>query len=228
MKARAIALPALALVVALAGCGTTTLDTEKVEEEVQELAEDRDLDVDGVSCPSDVEAEEGDEFTCDIELENGEEIEAEITQRNDDGDVRIRIDAAEIARGQGQGQTDTGTDTGAAGGDSGQDAQLIEQAVRSFVTAARDGDAATFCGQQSDPRLERRYGDIQKCVESEEATTPVPSLPTGDEVNLEISSLTPPTATVQVSREGGTGASTYEMVNEGGEGGWAVESIDGE
>ncbi|MEX2196366.1 MAG: DUF4333 domain-containing protein [Thermoleophilaceae bacterium] len=229
MKASAFAVLAAVLALGVAGCGSSTLDTAEIEDEVQELAEDRDLEVDGVTCPDDIEAEEGDEFDCEVEIEGGEEIDAEVTQRNDDGDVRIRIDAEQIAQGQ---QTDTGagtdTDTGGGAQDNSQDAQLIEQAIRSFVTAARDGDAATFCGQQSDPRLARRYGSIEECVESAEAKTPVSSLPTGDQVDIEISSLTPPTATVQVSRQGGSGSSPYEMVDEGGQGGWAVESIDGE
>lgn len=224
MKASAFAMLAAVLALAVAGCGTTTLDTGEVEDEVTELAEDRDLQVDDVTCPDDIEAEEGDEFDCDVELEGGEEIEAQVTQRNDDGDVRIRIDADQIAQGQ------NGEQPAGPGGEDpdSENAQLVEQAIRSFVQAARDGDAATFCGQQSDPRLERRYGGIEECVESEEATTPVPSIASGDEVNVEITSLTPPTASVQVSRPGGSGSSTYEMVDEGGEGGWAVESIDGE
>lgn len=229
MKASAFAMLAAVLALGVAGCGSSTLDTAEIEDEVQELAEDRDLQVEEVTCPDDIEAKAGDEFDCDVEVEGGEEITAEVTQRNDDGDVRVRIDADEIA--QAQGQTDTGTtdtDTGGGAQENRQDAQLIEQAIRSFVTAARDGDAATFCGQQSDPRLARRYGSIEECVDSAEAKTPVPSLPTGEQVDIEIASLTSPTASVEVSRQGGSGSSTYEMVDEGGEGGWAVESIDGE
>lgn len=224
MKRLAIAMVA-ALALVAAGCGSSTLDTAEIEDEVQELAEDRDLQVEGVTCPDDIEAKEGDEFDCDVELEGGDEIEAEVTQRNDDGDVRIRIDADQIAQGQ---QEEEQTTPEAEGQDTSQDAQLVEQAIRSFVTAARDGDAATFCGQQSDPRLARRYGDINECVESDEATTPAPSIPSGDDINIEIQSLTPPTATVEVSRPGGSTTSTYEMVDEGGQGGWAIESIDGE
>ena len=73
-----------------------------------------------------------------------------------------------------------------------------------------------------------KENDEATCVDSTEAKTPVPSLPTGNEVDIEITSLTSPTASVEVSRQGGSGSSTYEMVDEGGQGGWAVESIDGE
>lgn len=223
MKRLAIAvLAALALVAA--GCGgSDTVDTAQVEDQVQEEAEDRDLQVDRVSCPDEITAEQGEEFDCEVELEGGDEIDAEVTLRDDSGErLRINIDDSAVA------QEETTPEEQAPAEDTSQDAQLVEQAIRSFVTAARDGDAATFCGQQSDPRLARRYGDINECVESDEATTPAPAIPSGDDINIEIQSLTPPTATVEVSRPGGSTTSTYEMVDEGGQGGWAIESIDGE
>lgn len=220
MKRFALLLLAVLALVAVGCGGSDTVDTANVEDQVQEEAEDQDLDVDRVRCPGEIEASEGEEFDCEVELEGGDEVDAEVTLRDDSGDrLRVRIDDSGLA------QTDSATTDS---GDGGEDAQLIEQAIRSFVTAARDGDAATFCGQQSDPRLARRYGSIEECVDSTEAKTPVPSLPTGDEVDIEITSLTAPTASVEVSRQGGSGSSTYEMVDEGGEGGWAVESIDGE
>lgn len=226
MKRLALVLLAVLALVAVGCGGTDTVDAANVEDQVQEEAEENDLDVDRVRCPDDIEASEGEEFECEIELEGGDEVDAEVTLRDDSGDrLRVRIDESALA------QTDTGTtdtDTGGGAQDNSQDAQLIEQAIRSFVTAARDGDAATFCGQQSDPRLARRYGSIEECVDSTEAKTPVPSLPTGEQVDIEITSLTSPTASVEVSRQGGSGSSTYEMVDEGGQGGWAVESIDGE
>lgn len=226
MKRLALLLLAVLALVAVGCGGSDTVDTANVEDQVQEEAEDQDLDVDRVRCPDEIEASEGEEFDCEVELEGGDEVDAEVTLRDDSGDrLRVRIDDSGLA------QTDTATtdtDTGGGGQDDSEDAQLIEQAIRSFVTAARDGDAATFCGQQSDPRLARRYGSIEECVDSTEAKTPVPSLPTGDEVDIEITSLTSPTASVEVSRQGGSGSSTYEMVDEGGQGGWAVESIDGE
>jgi hypothetical protein len=226
----------LALAVpALAACGEAAkLDTAKVEEEVQELAEDEDIQVDSVTCPEGREAKDGDEFECDIETEDNVEIEAEVEQTSDDGDVRVRIASDQIAEAQAgaEEETDTapegGTTTEEGGAPQGQDASLIEQAIRSYVTAARDGDAETFCGQQSDPRLERRYGGIQECVASDEAQTPAPSIPSGDSIEIEIESIQGTRATAQVSRPGGSTSSTYEMVNEGGQGGWAVESIDGE
>lgn len=219
-------LAALLATFAIAACGETTLDTAKVEDEVQELAEDEDVDVDSVKCPDDVKAKDGDEFECDIETEDGVDIEAEVRQTSDDGDVRVRISAGEIAKAKGgtADRTPVPAPDGGTADASGQDAKLIEQAVRSFVTAARDGDAATFCGQQTDARLARRYGDIQKCAASEEATTPVPSIPDGASVDVEITELSPPNATVKVGSPG----STYEMLDEGGEGGWAIDSIDGE
>lgn len=216
---------ALFAVFALAACGDTTLDTAKVEDEVQELAEDEDIEVDKVECPDDVKAKDGDEFECDVETEDGVDFEAEVEQTSSDGDVRVRISSEELTRAKSGGEAETPDAPPSDGGEpSGQDAELIEQAVRSFVTAARDGDAATFCGQQTDARLAKRYGDIQKCVESEEATTPVPSIPAGDTVAVEITDLSPPRATVKVGSPG----STYEMLNEGGEGGWAIDAIDGE
>lgn len=241
MKRALLLLPILLLAFAgavFAGCGTTTLDTAEVEREVENLAEEEDIDVDEVTCPDDVEAKEGDTFDCDIETADGVEIEAEVEQRNDEGDVRVRIAASEIQKAQAGGeQTDTGTETqaettpdgGGGGGEANpQDAQLVEQAIRSYITAAREGDAETYCGQQTDGRLARRWGSIQECVASDEASAPAPSIPHGDSVEIEISSIDGNRASAEVSRQGGSTSSTYTLVDEGGEGGWAVDTIDGE
>ena len=148
---------ALFAVVTLAACGDTTLDTAKVEDEVQELAEGEDIEVDKVECPEDVKAEDGDEFECDVETEDGVDFEAEVEQTSSDGDVRVRISSDELARAKRGGEAPDPAPSG-GGAATGQDAELIEQAVRSFVTAARDGDAATFCGQQTDARPSRTSG----------------------------------------------------------------------
>lgn len=215
---------AVLLVLLVSGCGETTIDASKVEDEVRELAEKEDVEVESVECPEDRKAEDGDEFDCDLETEDGVKFEAEVEQTSDDGDVRIRISSDELARAKGEQAEQGGQVGGETPQPSGQDAELIEQAVRSFVTAARDGEARNFCGQQTDARLARRYGSIERCVASEEATTPVPSIPDGATVNVEITDLSPPRATVRVGDPG----STYEMLDEGGEGGWAIDSIDGE
>jgi hypothetical protein len=244
MKRLLLLLPILLLVFAgavVAGCGgSSTLDTAEVERELEDLAEEEDIEVEDVTCPDDVEAKEGDTFDCDIETRDGVEIEAEVEQRNDDGDVRVRIAASEIQKAQAGGEsTDTGTETTPTepdtdtGGDGGggeanpQDAQLVESAIRSLITAYRAGDAETWCGQQTDGRLARKFGGIRQCIASDEATTAAPSLPDGDDVEVEITGIDGNRAAAEVTEPDGDSV-TYTLVDEGGQGGWAIDTSDGE
>lgn len=77
---------------ALAGCGESTLDTGKIESEIKPEVEDqtgtRDV---AVSCPDDVEAEEGAEFECDLTAAGGVKAKVAITQEDDDGNVRWEL-----------------------------------------------------------------------------------------------------------------------------------------
>lgn len=44
-----------------------------------------------VSCPRAIAAEEGNVFPCTVTAPNGDEVEAQVTQRDDEGNVRWRI-----------------------------------------------------------------------------------------------------------------------------------------
>ena len=83
-----VVIPALAL----AGCGSDTLDAGEVESEIVPMVEDqtgtRDVEIE---CPDDVEAEEGAVFECDVTAEGGIEAKLKVTQEDDDGNVRWEI-----------------------------------------------------------------------------------------------------------------------------------------
>ena len=88
-RARYLLVTALLLV---AGCGDSTIDADKLEGEiapgVEEQTGTRDVEV---SCPDDIEAEEGGEFECDLTAEGGIEAKVAVTQEDDDGNVRWRV-----------------------------------------------------------------------------------------------------------------------------------------
>jgi len=83
-----LAVPALAL----AACGSDTLDAAEVESEIGPMVEDqtgtRDVDI---ACPDDVEAEEGAVFECDVTAAGGVEAKLRVTQEDDEGNVRWEI-----------------------------------------------------------------------------------------------------------------------------------------
>ncbi len=85
----------IALVLAIAGCGGTTIDGGELENEIKEDAEREGLVIDGVDCPS-PDAETGDTFECTVTVK-GEDKQLEVVQRNDDGNVDVRPRSA--ARG---------------------------------------------------------------------------------------------------------------------------------
>lgn len=76
----------------LAGCGSDTLDSGDIENEVVPQIEDqtgtRNVEV---ACPDDVEAEEGAVFECDVSAEGGVEAKLKVTQEDDEGNVRWEI-----------------------------------------------------------------------------------------------------------------------------------------
>ena len=85
-------LVAVAAVLALAACGESTLDANQIEEEITPQVEEqtgtRDVAID---CPDDVEAEEGGKFECDLSAQGGIEAKVEVTQDDDEGNVRWRV-----------------------------------------------------------------------------------------------------------------------------------------
>jgi len=75
----------------LAGCGTTTIDGDALEGEIQEDAEREGFVVDAVTCPS-PDVEKNDVFECTVNVK-GEERRLEVVQRNDDGNVGYELDS---------------------------------------------------------------------------------------------------------------------------------------
>ena len=115
--------PALALALALAGCGQTTIDGGALENEIVADAEREGLVLDGAECPS-PDAEEGDTFECTVVVK-GEERALEVVQRNDEGNVEYELGPLLDS---------------SAGGDAGGD----ETSVR-FVVDAVDRDVTALC-----------------------------------------------------------------------------------
>jgi hypothetical protein len=85
-------LVAVSASLAFVGCGESTLDVDEIEGEITPQVEEQtgtgDVTVD---CPDDVEAEEGGEFECDLTAEGGIEAKVEVTQEDDEGNVRWRL-----------------------------------------------------------------------------------------------------------------------------------------
>lgn len=112
----------LALALAIAGCGETTIDSAKLEADIKEDAEREGLVLDAVDCPS-PEVEDGDRFDCTVTVK-GEERALEVIQREDEAvgyDLQPLLDFT-------------------AGSDAGGD----EAAVR-FVIDAVNGDVTALC-----------------------------------------------------------------------------------
>ena len=113
----------IAVAVAIAGCGETTIDGDALEGEIANDAEQEGLIVDAVDCPS-PEAEEGATFECTVTVK-GEDKPLEVVQRNDDGNVEYDLGALL---------------EGTAGNDAGGD----EASIR-FVMDAIGDDITALC-----------------------------------------------------------------------------------
>jgi len=83
---------AAAVSLALAACGESTLEASDIEEDITPQVEEQTGTHEVVvDCPDDIEAEEGGTFECDLTAEGGIEAKVEITQEDDDGNVRWRV-----------------------------------------------------------------------------------------------------------------------------------------
>jgi hypothetical protein len=71
-------------VVALAGC-TKTLDTNDIANQV---GIDK-LGYSNVDCPQDVEARQGNNFTCTATTKDGKQIQLQVVQKDDSGHVAV-------------------------------------------------------------------------------------------------------------------------------------------
>ena len=114
----------MALLLALAGCGGTTIDGGELEDEIKEDTEREGLVIDGADCPS-PDAEAGDTFECTVTVK-GEDKKLEVRQENDDGNVTYDL-----------GPLIEGTSGSDAGGDEAS-VRFVIDAVNKDVTALCD------------------------------------------------------------------------------------------
>jgi uncharacterized protein DUF4333 len=133
------------IVVALAftGCGDE-IDGDKLESEITKDADERlSLVLDGVDCPS-PDVEEGATFTCTVTVK-GQPTELEVTQIDDDGNVRY--DLAGLAEGP-------------ATGDTAAD----ETSVRAVIDAVNQ-DVTALC-DYAVPEFRKELAKDESCVKS--------------------------------------------------------------
>jgi len=83
---RAIVIVGLAFVLATVGCGSDTIDAEEVEAGIEQSLSSATASVSSVSCPDDVEKEEGATLTCDAKLDGGGKAKVKVTQTSNGGD----------------------------------------------------------------------------------------------------------------------------------------------
>ena len=83
---RAIAIVGLAFVLATVGCGSDTIDAEEVEAGIEQSLSIATASVSSVSCPDDVEKEEGATMTCEAKLDGGGKAKVKVTQTSNGGD----------------------------------------------------------------------------------------------------------------------------------------------
>ena len=82
------ALVAALAAAAMAGCGSTTLETSQLEQTIKKDLEKQGAKNVTATCPDDVEAKKGVSFTCKAKSQ-GEEISVKGTQVDDEGNVEF-------------------------------------------------------------------------------------------------------------------------------------------
>src|SRR5687768_12423831 len=83
---RAKTVVGLALALTAVGCGDDTIDANEVEAGIEQSLSTATASVSSVSCPNDVEKEEGATFTCDAKLDGGGKAKVKVTQTSKGGD----------------------------------------------------------------------------------------------------------------------------------------------
>jgi hypothetical protein len=86
MRATAVVGVALGLGLSTVGCGGDTIDADEVEAGIEQSLSSATAPVSSVSCPNDVEKEEGATLTCDAKLKGGGKAEVKVTQTSNGGD----------------------------------------------------------------------------------------------------------------------------------------------
>ena len=103
----------------------------------------------------------------------------------------------------------------------------IERTIVKYFDAGRKGNPTEWCGQQSDGLLEKNFGGLEECIESDIASKPDSDIPPGRDLDFENSiTLDGDDATAEPRTTSGSTKYTIELVYEGANGGWAVDSID--
>ncbi len=82
------ALPILLLAALAASCGGEKIDADKVEDLIREGSANPRV-IESITCPEDVEIDEGDRFECRIQITDGSEEAVTVEQLDDDGSVRV-------------------------------------------------------------------------------------------------------------------------------------------
>jgi hypothetical protein len=71
-------------VLAAPGCGSDTVDASKAEQGIESSPlSTSTTEITSASCPSDVEKQKGETFTCDVELSGGGKAQVTVTQTSD-------------------------------------------------------------------------------------------------------------------------------------------------
>lgn len=85
-----VLLGAVSLLVFVAGCGETVIDSSKTEDALEaNLSKSLNKKVSSVDCPSDQKVEKGATFTCSVKFSDGKEETATLKILNDDADVSV-------------------------------------------------------------------------------------------------------------------------------------------
>ena len=93
-----IGLPlALVALLALAGCGTETLNASDIESDINSEYSGRGFDVESVSCPDDIEAKAGETGECSLTA-NGVTVPVEIEVTSEDGAYDFEIPPDEAGK----------------------------------------------------------------------------------------------------------------------------------
>jgi len=80
------------MVAASAGCGESRLDSAEIEFALRSgITRQTGVKMETVRCPDEVEAREGETFSCLARASNGQRARVEVTQRDDEGSVSWRI-----------------------------------------------------------------------------------------------------------------------------------------
>jgi uncharacterized protein DUF4333 len=133
----------LAVPLALAGCASD-IDGDKLEDEIAKDADERlALVVDAVDCPS-PDTEEGGTFTCTVTVK-GQPTELEVTQIDDDGNVRYDL-------------------AGLAEGPAVNDTAADEASVRDVIDTVNK-DVTALCDYAT-PKYRKELAGSENCAEA--------------------------------------------------------------